>query len=118
MKLSAGARVVFATALPHAASARVVTVADSSLSLPGIDVATAKISEWSEFPAKGRATGGVRAHAFLKGEDALILAWVGPEPAQAVAADGSTRTLPASGAKRDASGTPLDAAVGSIGRML
>ena len=34
-----------------------------------------------EFPAKGRATGGVRAHRFLKGEDALALAWVGPAPA-------------------------------------
>ena len=67
-------------------------------------------------PRKGRATGGVRAHTFLKGEDSLALAWVGPAPALAVGADGSLRTLPDAGAKRDASGTPMDAVVGSIGR--
>ncbi len=29
------------------------------------------------YPAKGRATGGVRCQRLLKGEDALLLAWVG-----------------------------------------
>ena len=96
----------------------VVTVSAPTNALPGTDPGRAKVTPLREFPAKGRATGGVRAHAFLKGEDALVLAWVGPEPAQAVAADGSARALPASGAKRDASGTPLDAAIGSIGRTL
>ena len=33
------------------------------------------------------ATGGVRCHRFLKGEDTLLLAWAGPAPAVA----GSTR---------------------------
>ena len=65
----------------------------------------------AEFPPKGRATGGVRAQRFLRGEDALTLAWVGADP-RAVAADGATRTLPASGAKRDASGVALDGVVG------
>ena len=76
------------------------------------------LSRFSEFPAKGRATGGVRAHTFLKGEASLALAWVGPAPALALGADGSLRTLPDAGAKRDASGTPMDAVVGSIGRAL
>ena len=71
MKLGADARVIFATAVAPDAAAQVVTVADSSLTLPGTDVATAKVSDWSEFPAKGRATGGVRAQRFLKGEDQL-----------------------------------------------
>ena len=35
----------------------------------------------ASIPAKGRATGGVRCHRFLKGEDALLLAWAGPAPA-------------------------------------
>jgi len=35
-----------------------------------------------------------------------------------VGTDGSARTLPDSGAKRDASGSPLDAVVGSIGSAL
>lgn len=92
----------------------VVTVAGSTAALPGTEAGSAKVSVFSEFPAKGRATGGVRAQRLLKGEDALILAWVGSDP-RAVGADGSTRTLPESGAKRDASGTPLDGAIGAIG---
>ena len=60
----------------------------------------------------------MRAHTFLKGEDALALAWVGPAPALAVGPDGSVRTLPESGAKRDASGSQMDTVVGSIGRGL
>ncbi|CAN5392453.1 DNA topoisomerase IV subunit A [soil metagenome] len=93
----------------------VATVAGSSGMLPGADTGSAKVSSLTEFPPKGRATGGVRAHRFLKGEDALQLAWVGPAPALAVAADGAVRVLPDPGAKRDASGTPLAASVASIG---
>ncbi|RFA12762.1 DNA topoisomerase IV [Subtercola boreus] len=93
----------------------VVTVASSSGTLPGTDAGSAKVSEFGEFPPKGRATGGVRAHRFLRGEDALQLAWVGSAPALAVSADGAVRTLPDAGAKRDASGTPLAAPVDSVG---
>jgi len=94
--------------------ARVVTVAESSLTLPGTDVATAKVSDWSEFPAKGRATGGVRAQRFLKGEDQLACAWVGTGEPRALAADGSARSLPQTLAKRDASGTPIDGAAAYV----
>jgi DNA gyrase subunit A len=86
--------------------------------LPGTDAGRIKASRFAEFPSKGRATGGVRSHAFLKGEDLLTLAWVGPDPALAVGPDGSVRSLPAATAKRDASGQPLDAVIGSIGRTL
>ncbi|MET0303025.1 MAG: DNA topoisomerase IV, partial [Microbacteriaceae bacterium] len=82
--------------------------------LPGTDAGTAKVSTFDEFPPKGRATGGVRAQRFLKGEDAIVVAWVGSDP-RAVGADGATRALPATGAKRDASGTPLDGVVGAVG---
>ena len=30
---------------------------------------------YAEYPAKGRGTGGVRCHRFLRGEDVLTLAW-------------------------------------------
>lgn len=96
----------------------VVTVSGAEGMIAGADIGRAKISDFSEFPAKGRATGGVRAHGFLRGEDRLTLAWVGPDPALAVDATGSVRKLPQTLAKRDASGQPLDAVVSSIGRTL
>ena len=115
MKLGVGAHVLFAGAVPAGAEARVVTIADSSLTLPGTDVATAKVSDWAEFPAKGRATGGVRAQRFLKGEDQLACAWVGTGEPRALAADGSARSLPGELGRRDGSGTPIDGAAAFIG---
>ena len=115
MKLGADARVIFATAVAADATAQVVTVADSSLTLPGTDVATAKVSDWAEFPAKGRATGGVRAQRFLKGEDQLSCAWVGMGEPRALAADGAARKLPTELGRRDGSGVPIDGAAAYVG---
>lgn len=95
-----------------------VTISASEGVLPGTDAGRIKCSRFEEFPAKGRGTGGLRAHSFLKGEDRLTLAWVGTVPALAVSPDGAVRTLPEATAKRDASGQPLDAVIGSIGRPL
>jgi DNA gyrase subunit A len=118
MNVSAKARAIFFGAVDPAGSVVVATVSGSSQVLPGTDAGRAKVSVIAEFPGKGRATGGVRAHSFLKGEDVLTLAWVGPVPATAVGADGSSRALPDAGAKRDASGSVLDAVIGSIGTAL
>ncbi|ASD22108.1 DNA topoisomerase IV [Cryobacterium sp. LW097] len=117
IKLGPDARVVFFTSLAGDAAedAVVATIASGSQTLPGTDPGSAKVSAFTEFPAKGRATGGVRSHRFLKGEDALAVAWVGAAPARALGVEGSPRTLPDTGARRDASGTMLDAVVGSIG---
>ncbi|MDQ0575318.1 DNA gyrase/topoisomerase IV subunit A [Agromyces albus] len=117
INLGADAHVVHFTSLPAdaAAEALVVTIAGHSDTLPGTDPGSAKVSDFSEFPPKGRATGGVRAQRFLKGEDVLHLAWVGRSPALAVGADGSSRQLPDGGAKRDASGQPLESVVAAIG---
>ncbi|WP_431798556.1 DNA gyrase/topoisomerase IV subunit A [Microbacterium kunmingense] len=95
----------------------VVTVAGASTALAGTDAGSAKVSAFTEYPAKGRGTGGVRAHRFLKGEDTVTLAWVGSDP-RAVGTDGAVRALPASGARRDASGTPLDGVVGALGTVV
>ncbi len=90
----------------HPSEAVVVTVAGSSSALPGTDPGTVKVTPLSEYPAKGRATGGVRCHRFLKGEDALLLAWVGPAPAAAAAASGAPVELPPADGRRDGSGVP------------
>ena len=118
INIAAKSAAIFFGAVEPAGDVVVVTISGSSEVLPGTDPGRAKVSALSEFPGKGRATGGVRAHSFLKGEDALSVAWVGLAPATAVGADGSARDLPASGAKRDASGAPLDAVVSSIGTAL
>ena len=114
IRVTPGERVIAFSAVSAAEDTAVVTIAGSSQSLPGTDAGSGKVSDYAEFPAKGRATGGVRAQRFLKGEDTLVAAWVGSDP-RAVGADGAVRQLPAAGAKRDASGQPLDAVIGAIG---
>jgi DNA gyrase subunit A len=118
INVAAKATAIFFGSVDAGSDVVVATISTPAETLAGADPGRAKVSRLSEFPGKGRATGGVRAHTFLKGEDALALAWVGPAPAMAVGVDGSLRTLPEAGAKRDASGTPMDAVVGSIGRAL
>ncbi|MDR7186118.1 DNA gyrase subunit A [Microbacterium trichothecenolyticum] len=115
IRLTDGAQVIsFDVVGPSEFDAVVVTIAGSTTALAGTDAGSAKVSLFSEFPAKGRATGGVRAQRFLKGEDALTIAWVGTDP-RAIGSDGATRALPESGAKRDASGTALDGVIGAVG---
>ena len=118
MKLGSDASVLFFGAVDPASDAVVATVSGAESILPGTDPGRAKVSSFIEYPGKGRATGGVRAHAFLKGEDRLTVAWVGPNPPQAVDPTGAVRKLPESGARRDASGQPIDGVIGSIGRTI
>ena len=51
---------------------------------------------------------------FLKGEDTLLLAWVGPEPAVAAAASGSPIDLPGPDPRRDGSGVPAGQPIAAI----
>ncbi|WP_067436470.1 DNA gyrase/topoisomerase IV subunit A [Nocardioides jensenii] len=84
----------------------VVTASGSSTALPGTENGAVKVTPFGEYPAKGRGTGGVRCHRFLKGEDALVFAWAGPEPARAAAASGAAIDLPEANGRRDGSGIP------------
>ncbi len=112
VRLAPKARVVFFGALaPDAADPVVVTVAGSAGALPGTEAGTVKVTPFSEYPGKGRATGGVRCHRFLKGEDVLQRAWAGPSPAMAAADSGQPVDLPPPEGRRDGSGVPVPQAV-------
>ncbi|GAB6897319.1 DNA gyrase/topoisomerase IV subunit A [Kineosporia succinea] len=93
----------------------VVTVAGSSSALPGTQTGAAKVTPFAEYPAKGRATAGVRCHRFVKGEDTLLVAWAGPAPAHAAGPTGAAVELPAPDQRRDGSGLALKSAVTAIG---
>ena len=95
-----------------------ITAANSSGSLSGTDAGSVKVTDLNDFPAKGRATGGVRAHKFIRGEDQIYFAWVGPIDAMALTSDGKPTELPSELAKRDASGNKSTGMIGSIGHKL
>ncbi len=115
VRLSAGARAVWFGAIAPGTDAVVVTVAGSSAALPGTDTGTAKVTSFEEYPPKGRATGGVRCHRFLRGEDTVLLGWVGAVPAKATASSGVAVELPPTDSRRDGSGTPLPSPIAAIG---
>jgi DNA gyrase subunit A len=121
VRLAPGQQVVFFGAFDPQ-DAVVVTVSGSSTALPGTEAGAVKVTPFAEYPAKGRGTGGVRAHRFLQGEDTLVVAWAGPGPARAAAASGAPVDLPEAIGKRDGSGTPapqpIAAAAGPAGTLL
>ncbi len=114
IKLGSGARVVGFHAVDPPADNIVVTASGSSGSLPGTDAGSIKVTPLAEYPAKGRATGGVRAHRFLRGEDTLILGWAGAAPARAAGGSGVAIDLPEATGRRDGSGTPAPAPIAAI----
>ncbi len=116
IKLTAGDDVIhFGTVRANDPAAVVVTIAGTIGALPGTAPGTAKVTAFEEYPAKGRATGGVRVHRFLKGEDTLLMAWAGHGPAKASSAAGVARALPHEHGRRDGSGVPLSQPVEAIG---
>jgi DNA gyrase subunit A len=116
IKLAADDEVIhFGTVRANDPAAVVVTIAGTNGALPGTAPGTAKVTAFEEYPAKGRATGGVRVHRFLKGEDTLLLAWAGHGPAKASSAAGVARALPHEHGRRDGSGVPLSQPVEAIG---
>ncbi|WP_432573607.1 DNA gyrase/topoisomerase IV subunit A [Kineococcus sp. SYSU DK005] len=115
VRLGPGARVLSMTAVDaDDAEAVVVTVAGDSGALPGTQLGSAKVTPLSEYPSKGRATGGVRCHRFARGEDVLLLAWAGHGPAEAATPTGTAVALPEVPGRRDGSGTALDKPVAAI----
>jgi DNA gyrase subunit A len=111
--LAEDAQVVHFTAITEGKAVLVATVAAPSDALPGT-AGSIKVSALSEFPAKGRATGGVRCHRFLKGEDHIAVAGVGIGPLRGAAANGQPVEIAATLGKRDASGSPLPGPIAAI----
>ncbi|MGJ6966847.1 DNA gyrase/topoisomerase IV subunit A [Streptosporangium sp. G11] len=118
VRLDGDAVVVWFGAVDPALESQVVTIAGSSTALPGTQIGGAKISDFAEYPPKGRGTGGVRVQRFLKGEDVLLLAWAGPGPARAVSAVGKPVPLPEELGRRDGSGVRLTHTVSAVGGAL
>jgi DNA gyrase subunit A len=116
IKLSDGARAIYFTSLKTSKNTQVLTAASNSESLGAVDSGSAKLSALSEFPPKGRATGGVRAQKFIRDENQLYFAHVGDGPILACASSGKPLEVTTTLAKRDASGTPLSATIISAGR--
>jgi len=94
----------------------VLTVANSSQSLPGTDGGGLKVSKIDEFPKKGRATGGVRCQKFIRGQNQISMAYVGPENFQLVDSKGKAIGVEYELQKRDASGATAPA-ISFIGRI-
>jgi DNA gyrase subunit A len=97
VNLTAGAEVI---------SFNVVDTSDPQHGEPMVVTSTGtqvKVTPFAVYPAKGRATGGVRVQRFLKGETRLAVAWVGPRPVGA-STTGDPVDLPGPDGRRDGSG--------------
>lgn len=114
IKLAPDARALWFGAIDPTREARVITISGSSSALPGTQTGAIKLADFADFPSKGRATGGVRAHRFLKGEDVLLQAWAAPTPLRASAANGKPAMLNVTMGRRDGSGEKLDKPIVSI----
>lgn len=80
-----------------------VTVANHSLALGATDPGSFKMTPVASFPTKGRATSGVRAQRFLKGEDQLYFAGLSREQ-RLVDLDGNDLSPAEVDPRRDGSG--------------
>ena len=92
-----------------------MTVAGRSDALPGTGGASVKVTPFAEYPAKGRATGGVRCQRFLKGEDGLTQAWVGPGPVFGATEAGVVVDLSEMTGRRDGSGNAITRPLAQLG---
>jgi DNA gyrase subunit A len=99
----------------EAATAIVVTVSARSDALPGTGGGSVKVTPFAEYPPKGRATGGVRCQRFLKGEDGLIQAWIGPTPVIGVTESGIVVDLSGMTGRRDGSGNAITRQLAHLG---
>lgn len=118
INLSTGASVISFSVAKEGLENIAITAANSSGSISGTDAGSIKLTTLEDFPAKGRSTGGVRSHKFIRGEDQLYFAWAGPAEAIALTSDGKPAELPTELGKRDSSGSKASGMIGSVGHKL
>lgn len=104
-KLGADAEVIAFSVVPKTASDPMVVTSTGQ---------SVKVTPLSVYPGKGRATGGVRSHKLLKGEESLTRAGVFPNPAAADSRFDSVG-LPSIDQRRDGSGVKIEGEIESIG---
>lgn len=111
VKLSEDDEVIHFSCVTETPNAMVVSISEPKGGLPGTAPGSAKVTPLVDYPAKGRATMGVRCQRFLVSESHLALAWAGEHLPVALTASGRHVALPQEVGKRDASGTPLKSVV-------
>lgn len=100
-------RVIAFAAASDLENSMVLTLSGSDGMLPDMGGGSVKITPLAEYPTKGRATGGVRCHRFLRQENQLIYASIALDPIRATAPGGQPVELPSIDPRRDGSGVPL-----------
>ena len=113
VKLAEGASVLFFGGVDPERDL-VATIAGATDALFEQGTGGAKVTPLAEYPAKGRATGGVRCQRFLKGETALVAAAIG-EVITAATKNGEPIELPKLNTRRDGSGVTLAKPVAALG---
>ncbi len=91
----------------------VATVSNSSMALGGTDAGSAKLTQLSAYPRKGRGAMGVRCHKFLKGEDQLYFASIASATPTLFDLDNNPISGPSVDTRRDGSGSAISDYVGS-----
>lgn len=90
-------------------------VASAAGAAGGRGAASVKVTPLGSYPVHGRGGRGVRVQRLLRGEERILLAWVGPRPAHASDAAGAPVSLPREDPRRDASGSPTSQPIAALG---
>jgi DNA gyrase subunit A len=113
IRVTDGAKVSWFGVVDPIRPAVVVTVSGSSGALD-VGGGSIKVAPFEEYPGKGRGTGGVRCHRFLRGEDVLTFGWAGATPARAADPKGAPVDLPEADGRRDGSGVRFEKVVAAV----
>ena len=114
IRLADDAEVIYGSVIQVSDDSVVATVGGDDGALPGTAAHSMKLTPLSEFPGKGRGTGGVRCHKFLSGENVLVAAAAGNSPMHACGSTGAAVDVPDKQGKRDGSGQTLRKPVSSV----